>query len=184
MSNPTYTERTGSGGFDSAYIDAPYNDIMMNSLKHTHNVMDNDDCYYYNINPYDLETMDYSSQEALDDFHKKNKARKMDMGFSYTANTYIQLAFDYYLHRKETEYDNLIADYYIEIIERDIRNVFLDDKDDVTNLITLIEKKGLNVDMLKKLHSYIDSASKRDSKIIDTIEECKSKLEKNIQMLE
>jgi hypothetical protein len=42
----------------------------------------------------------------------------------------------------------------------------------------------LNVDMLKKLHSYIDSASKRDSKIIDTIEDCKRKIEQNIQMLE
>jgi hypothetical protein len=104
--------------------------------------------------------------------------------FCSTYCIYLRLAFDYYLNRKETEYDNLIADYYIQIIERDVLNKFLDDKDDVTNLITLIEKKGLNVDMLKKLHSYIDSASKRDSGIIDTIEDCKSKLEKNIQMLE
>jgi len=171
-------------GFDSVYIDATYNDIIMNSLKYTHNVVDNDDCYYYKINPYDLENMEYSSQEVLDDFHKKNKVRKMDMGFNYTANTYLQLAFDYYLNRKETEYDNLIADYYIQIIERDVRKVFFEDKENVINLTTLIEKKGLNEDMLKKLHSYIDSASKRDSKIIDTIEDCKSKLEKNIKMLE
>jgi len=176
-------------GFDSVYIDAPYNDIIMNSLKHTHNVVDNDDSYYYKINPYDLENMEYSSQEVLDDFHKKNKVRKMDMGFDYTANVYLRLAFDYYLHRKETEYDNLIADYYIQIIERDIRKVFFEDKENVINLTTLIEKKGLDVDRLKKLHIYIDSAKKRYSKIIilgiiDTIEDCRSKLEKNIQMLE
>jgi hypothetical protein len=171
-------------GFDSAYIDAPYNDIIMNSLKHTHNVVDNDDSYYYKINPYDLENMEYSSQEVLDDFHKKNKVRKMDMGFNYTANTYLRLAFDYYMHRKETEYDNLIADYYIQIIERDVRKVFFEDKENVINLTTLIEKKGLDGDILNKLHSYIDSAKKRYSGIIDTIEDCKSKLEKNIQMLE
>jgi hypothetical protein len=174
-------------GFDSAYIDAPYKD-RTKSLEHTHNVVDNDDSYYYKINPYDLENMEYSSQEVLDDFHKKNKARKMDIfwggGFCSTYCIYLKVAFDYYMHRKETEYDNLIADYYIQIIERDVRNLFLENKEDVANLTTLIEKKGLNVDMLKKLHSYIDSASKRDSKIIDTIEDCKRKIEQNIQMLE
>ena len=176
-------------GFDSAYIDAPFNDIMMNSLKHTHNVVDNDDSYYYKINPYDLENMEYSSQEVLDDFHKKNKVRKMDMGFNHTANTYLRLAFDYYLHRKETEYDNLIADYYIEIIKRDVRKVFFEDKENVINLTTLIEKKGIKGDILKKLLNYINIAKKRyseiiNSGIIDTIEDCKSKLERNIQMLE
>jgi hypothetical protein len=174
-------------GFDSAYIDAPYKD-RTKSLEHTHNVVDNNDCYYYKINPYDLENMEYSSQEVLDDFHKKNTARKTDIfwggAFCSTYCIYLQLAFDYYLNRKETEYDNLIADYYIQIIERDIRKVFFENKENVINLTTLIEKKGLNEDMLKKLHSYIDSASKRDSKIIDTIEDCKSKLEKNIKMLE
>ena len=174
-------------GFDSAYIDAPYKDIMK-SLEHDYNVVDNDDCYYYKINPYDLENMEYSSQEVLDDFHKKNKARKMDIfwggGFCSTYCIYLHVAFNYYIHRKETEYDNLIADYYIQIIERDIRNVFIENKDDITNLTTLIEKKGLNRDILKKLYNYIDSASKRDSKIIDTIEDCKSKLEKNIRLLE
>jgi hypothetical protein len=176
-------------GFDSAYIDSPYNDIIMRSLKHTHNVVDNDDCYYYKINPYDLENMEYSSQEVLDDFHKKNKTRKMDTGFNYTACIYLQLAFDYYLHRKETEYDNLIADYYIQIIEKDVRKVFFEDKENVINLTTLIEKKGIKGDILKKLLNYINNAKKRYSKIInsgiiDTIEDCKSKLEKNIQMLE
>jgi hypothetical protein len=174
-------------GFDSAYIDAPYKDIMK-SLEHNYNVVDNDDCYYYKINPYDLENMEYSSQEVLDDFHKKNKARKMDIfwggGFCSTYCIYLHVAFNYYIHRKETEYDNLIADYYIQIIERDIRNVFIENKDDITNLTTLIEKKGLNRDILKKLYNYIDNASKRDSKIIDTIEDCKSKLEKNIRLLE
>jgi hypothetical protein len=174
-------------GFDSAYIDAPYKD-RTKSLEHTHNVVDNDDSYYYKINPYDLENMEYSSQEVLDDFHKKNKARKMDIfwggGFCSTYCIYLKVAFDYYMHRKETEYDNLIADYYIQIIEKDVRKVFFENKDNVTNLTSLIEKKGLNVDMLKKLHSYIDSASKRDSKIIDTIEDCKRKIEQNIQMLE
>jgi hypothetical protein len=174
-------------GFDSAYIDAPYKD-RTKSLEHTHNVVDNDDSYYYKINPYDLENMEYSSQEVLDDFHKKNKARKMDIfwggGFCSTYCIYLKVAFDYYIHRKETEYDNLIADYYIQIIEKDVRNLFLENKEDVVNLTTLIEKKGLNVDMLKKLHSYIDSASKQDSKIIDTIEDCKRKIEQNIQMLE
>jgi hypothetical protein len=174
-------------GFDSAYIDAPYKDIMK-SLEHTYNVVDNDDCYYYKINPYDLENMEYSSHEVLDDFHKKNKARKNDIfwggGFCSTYCIYLHVAFNYYIHRKETEYDNLIADYYIQIIERDIRNVFIENKDDITNLTTLIEKKSLTMDILKKLYNYIDSASKRDSKIIDTIEDCKSKLEKNILLLE
>jgi hypothetical protein len=53
----------------------------------------------------------------------------------------------------------------------------------------LIEKKGIKGDILKKLLNYINNAKKRYSKIInsgiiDTIEDCKSKLEKNIQMLE
>jgi len=179
-------------GFDSAYIDAPYKD-RTKSLEHTHNVVDNDDCYYYKINPYDLENMEYSSQEVLDDFHKKNKARKTDIfwggAFNYTANVYLRLAFDYYLHRKETEYDNLIADYYIEIIERDIRKVFFEDKENVINLTTLIEKKGIKGEILKKLRNYITIAKKRyseiiNSGIIDTIEDCKSKLEKNILLLE
>ena len=179
-------------GFDSAYIDAPYKD-RMKSLEHTHNVVDNDDSYYYKINPYDLENMEYSSQEVLDDFHKKNTVRKTDIfwggAFSSTYSIYLKLAFDYYINSIDTEYDNLIADYYIQIIENDIRKVFFEDKKNVINLTTLIEKKGIKGDILKKLHNYIDSAIKRYSEIIDsgiiyTIEDCKSKLEKNIQILE
>jgi hypothetical protein len=179
-------------GFDSVYIDAPYKD-RTKSLEHAHNVVDNDESYYYKINPYDLENMEYSSQEVLDDFHKKNTARKTDIfwggAFSSTYCIYLKLAFDYYLNRKETEYDYLIADYYIQIIERDIRKVFFEDKENVINLTILIEKKGIKGDILKKLHNYIDSARKRyteiiNSGIIDIIEDCKSKVEKNIQILE
>jgi hypothetical protein len=101
----------------------------------------------------------------------------------------LKLALDYYINRKETEYDNIIADYNIQIIERDIRKVFFEDKENVINLTTLIEKKGVNGDILKKLRKYINIATKRyteiiNSGIIDTIEDCKNKLEKNIQMLE
>jgi len=179
-------------GFDSAYIDAPYKD-RMKSLEHTHNMVDNDDSYYYKINPYDLENMKYSLQEVLDDFHKKNTARKNDIfwggAFCNTYCIYLKLAFNYYINRTDTEYDNLIADYYVQIIEKDIRNVFFEDKENVINLTRLIEKKGIKGDILKKLHNYIDSARKRytkiiDSGIIDTIEDCKSMLEKNIQILE
>jgi hypothetical protein len=85
-------------GFDSAFIDAPYENVMM-GLEHQHIVVDNDNSYYFKINPYDLENMEYSSQDVLDDFHTKNTARKTDVFwggmFENTYNVYNKVVGDY-----------------------------------------------------------------------------------------
>jgi hypothetical protein len=93
-------------GFDSAFIDATYKNDE--TLEHVYNVVSNDLSYYYKINPYDLENMEYSSQEVLDNFHKKNMEKKCDKfwggNFETTYNIYNDLVVDYYknIMKKET----------------------------------------------------------------------------------
>jgi hypothetical protein len=86
-------------GFDSAFIDANYIKKDKN-VEHLYNVVNNEQpYYYYKINPYDLENMEYSSQEVLTAFHKNNAERKCDKfwggNFEYTYDIYNNLVIDY-----------------------------------------------------------------------------------------
>ena len=84
-------------GFDSAFIDATYKNDE--TLEQVYNIVDNQQLYYYKINPYDLENMEYSSQEVLTDFHRKNTERKCDKywggNFEYTYGQYNNLVVNY-----------------------------------------------------------------------------------------
>lgn len=84
-------------GFDCAFVDATYKNNE--TLDQEYKIADNQELYYYKINPYDLENMEYSSQEDFFDFHKKNMQKKHDnfLGslFQHTYVLYKNLIIDY-----------------------------------------------------------------------------------------
>jgi ABC-type dipeptide/oligopeptide/nickel transport system ATPase subunit len=85
-------------GFDSAFIDANHKKIDK-IVEHLYKVVSNEQPYYYKINPYDLENMEYTSQEVLTNFHKNNAERKCDKfwggNFELTYDIYNNLVIDY-----------------------------------------------------------------------------------------
>jgi hypothetical protein len=85
-------------GFDSAFIDANHKKIDK-IVEHLYKVVNNEQPYYYKINPYDLENMEYTSQEVLTNFHKNNAERKCDKfwggNFEHTYDIYNNLVIDY-----------------------------------------------------------------------------------------
>jgi hypothetical protein len=66
-------------GIECAFLDGTYkNDETLDKVYKLLNRDLNKDLYYYNINPYDLENMEYSSQEEILDFQKKFMEKKND----------------------------------------------------------------------------------------------------------
>ncbi len=66
-------------GIECAFLDGTYkNDESLDKVYNFVNQGLNKDLYYYKINPYDLENMEYSSQEEILDFQKKITEKKND----------------------------------------------------------------------------------------------------------
>jgi hypothetical protein len=152
---------------ENAFIDASYSKVV-----------DNVHVCYYKINPYDLENMEYTSQEDLTKFHKINIKRKCDI---YWGGLFESI---------HTRYNNLVIDYNINIIEKELDELstFFEDKKNVINLVALNNKEGMNGDVLKIIFNFLVSCKgfKRYYGIINNIENCKNKnkLEMKAQILE
>ena len=90
--DPYIYEEKRFWSINTAYIDGSYDD----KTKH---VTENEYNCYYKINPYDLDNMEYSSQEVLTNFHRKNTERKCDKywggNFEYTYGQYNNLVVNY-----------------------------------------------------------------------------------------
>lgn len=150
---------------ETAFIDASYSKVV-----------DNVHVCYYKINPYELENMEYSSQEDLTNFHKINIKRKYDI---YWGGLFESI---------HTRYNNLVIDYIINIMEKELDELstFFEDKKNVLNLVALNNKEGMNDDVLRIIFNFLVSGeeNKKYKGIIDTIEECKNKLELKAHILE
>ena len=63
-------------GIDCAFLDGTYkNDETLDIV---YKIANNQELYYYKINPYDLENMEYSLQEKILSFHSKYMDKKND----------------------------------------------------------------------------------------------------------
>ena len=122
---------------ETAFIDASY-----------WKVIDNAHVCYYKINPYDLENMEYSSQEDLINFHKINTKRKCDIFWGGLFES------------THTRYNNLVIDYNINIIEKELDELstIFEDKKNMINLMALNDKEGMNGDILMMIYNHLVSA--------------------------
>jgi hypothetical protein len=153
--------------FNTAYIET-----CMNTNETT--LKDIGDICYYKINPYDLMNMEYSSCEELAVFNKNYS----------NISQVINNAFD----KRGVIYNKLAIDYQASLMEKelDILSGIFNDKKNVLNLVALKDKEGINGDVLRVIYSYLISpeGNIKYNKIIDCIDESKSCLERDAQILE
>ena len=98
---------------------------------------------YYNINPNDLRDASVSCDEDIVTFFSKLKKR----------NRYEQ-------SRHFVDYTNLMLEYNIGLIEREVDELYPNQEDDknVQNLFELNSKEGMNDDIFRILYSRVVSA--------------------------
>jgi hypothetical protein len=159
--------------FNTAYIET-----NMNTNKTT--LKDIGDICYYKINPYELMNMEYASQEELEIFNKNYIATLPEI----TNNVF---------DKRGILYNNVAIEYQACLMEKELDELstIFEDKKNVLNLVALNGKEGMNCDLLRVIYDFLVNGevsgelNKNKYKgIIDTIEECKNKLELNAQILE
>jgi hypothetical protein len=115
---------------------------------------------YYRINPYDLENMDYSSQQELDTFKKMYVCRYEIRSGNFNKNSR-------YLY-------DLAFDYCVSLMEKEVER--FEDKYNLINLVALNDKKGMNEDILRIIYNNLLSSGGKD-KFADYVDDlCNIKL--------
>ena len=118
---------------DTAYIDY---DIDQN-YKETYKIIPSGNVCYYKINPFDLEKMEYASQQDIDIFKR-----------TYMYRTDVRKG--YFLSRSVI-YKNIAIDYQVSKMEKELNELstYFEDKKDVVDLVaTLNDKYYMNDDIL------------------------------------
>ena len=117
-----YEEERGDWSIATAFIDGSFTDKNKKVLKNEYNC-------YYKINPYDLENMEYASQQDLNSFIQIYMSR-------YEVRTDL---FD----TKRVYYNTVVVDYCTSLIEEEDDEE--DEKiDEVINLGALFEEDNMN----------------------------------------
>ena len=152
------------------FIDCAY--FIENFITNSKEVQKDRYCCYYNINPNDLRNMEISTELQIDRFNK----------------TFLGYERIYYFQTKIINYTRLLIDYNANLIEKELDklSIFFEDKKNVLNLVVLNDKEDVNGDVIRVIYNFLISAEgkKKYSDIIDNIEDCKSILEINTQILE
>jgi hypothetical protein len=108
---------------------------------------------YYNINPLDLEKMEYTSQEALEAFLMNYMSSSNIEEFERRCFAYNNLAIEHQTKKMEEmigEIDELAA-YFND----------LDDKKNVANLVALYDNKDMNRDLLMMIYNNLVGDSEK-----------------------
>jgi hypothetical protein len=103
------------------------------------------DTCYYNINPYDLENMEYTSPQNLNIYILTYMAR-------YDTSKRM-------FEKKKLVYSVLAIDYQASLIEKEIDEItaILEEKKNIINLVTFNDKKGMNNDILMIIYNNLIS---------------------------
>lgn len=141
---PVYFGETRLWWIDTAIIDG--NHIIDQEVER--NIENKGHLCYYKINPYDLENMEYTTQEDLDTYLNTYMTRRCDIVYNQ---------FD----KKAMIFYDLAIDYNIKVMEKDIEELYemFEDKKNVINLVTFYDKKNMNYDLLMIIYNNIVSAN-------------------------
>ena len=137
---------------NTAYIEGNYDTKTKNKT-----VLENEYNCYYKINPYNLDKMEYSSQQNLDIFTKKYIGRyevgRWDIG---------SIPFE----TKSAYYYNIVFEYCVSLMEKELDEVsaIFEDKKNVLNLAALNDKQGMNNDILMLIYNNLVSSASAHNK--------------------
>ncbi len=103
------------------------------------------DTCYYNINPYDLENMKYTSQQDLDIYNLTYMAR-------YETSKKM-------FEKKRFIYSILAIDYQASLIEKELDEItaIFEEKKNIINLAVFNDKAGMNNDILMIIYNNLVS---------------------------
>jgi hypothetical protein len=166
--DPNIYEDIRVWSIDTAFIDGSYDSKTKKVVESEYNC-------YYKINPFDLENMNYTSQKHLDTFKKNYMSR-----YEVRSRTF---------DKKRVYYDTFVLDYQASLMEAELDELsaIFEDKKNIVNLVALNDIEGMNGDVLRVIYNHLIvsvEGHKRYSGIIDTIDNCKNKLERNAQIIE
>jgi hypothetical protein len=165
--DPNIYEEIRLWSINTAFIDGSYD-------SKTKKVVENEYNCYYRINPFDLENMNYTSQKNLDIFKTNYMSR-----YEVRSKTF---------DKKRVYYDTFVLDYCTSLMEKELDELstIFEDKKNVINLVALNEKEGMNGDLLRIIYNHLISSEGNNiyTGIIDKIEDCKNKLERDVLILE
>ena len=157
----------------TAYID----DGIRNDGRYdftTKKITENEYNCYYRINPFDLEKMEYASPQYLDVFKRNYMSR-----YEVKSNSFVQRVSYFY---------TIVLDYQACLMEKELDELtaIFEDKKNMVNLVALNDIEGMNGDVLRTIYNHIVGVEghKRYSGIIDKIDNCKNKLERDVEILE
>ena len=134
-----YDERKIWSIYSCAYIDNGFGTHIKIAPSHK-------DTCYYNINPYDLENMEYTSQQDLNIYNLTYMAR-------YETSKRI-------FEKKKLLYSVIAIDYQASLIEKELDEISasIEDKKNLINLAVLNDKEGMNGDLLMIIYNNLVNA--------------------------
>ena len=139
LDNQTYAEDR-YWSIDTAFIE-----FSLNTRKK--NIIDDatEPVCYYNINPYNLENMEYTTAQELNIFNRIYMTRA-----EFKNNVFDKVS---------EVYNELVIGYQVASIEKELNelSVIFEDKKHIINLATLYDKCGMDVDILAILYSNLVS---------------------------
>ena len=139
LDNQTYAEDR-YWSIDTAFIE-----FSLNTRKK--NIIDDatEPVCYYNINPYDLENMEYTTAQELNIFNR----------IYMTRAEFKNKVFD----KVSEVYNELVIGYQVASIEKELNelSIIFEDKKHIINLAALYDKCGMDGDILAILYSNLVS---------------------------
>ena len=165
--DPNIYEEIRFWSINTAFIDGSYEGK-------TKRVVENEYNCYYKINPFDLDNMNYASQKNLDIFKKNYMSR-----YEVRSRTF---------DKKSVYYDTFVLDYCISLMEKELDELseIFEDKKNMVNLVALNDIEGMNGDVLRIIYNHLvgTEGKKIYTGIIDKIDNCKNKLERDVDILQ
>jgi hypothetical protein len=119
--------------------------IELSMYTKTNKVFNNENICYYKINPYDLENMEYTSNDDLNTFKSIYMTR-----CAFRNNVFDKVC---------VINNNLVIDYNARLIEKELDELseIIEDKKNVINLATLYYKEDMTCDLLMIMYNNLIS---------------------------
>jgi len=139
---PVYFGETRLWWIDTAIIDSSH----IRDQEVARHIENQGHLCYYKMNPYDLENMEYTSQEDLDIFLHAYMTRRCEIVYNQ-------------FEKKAMTFNDLVIDYSVRVMENELEELleYFEDKRNVVNLLTFYDKKDMNYDLLMMIYNRLVS---------------------------
>jgi hypothetical protein len=152
-----YTGKNRLWSLETSYID-----YIQQTYNKIYKIAPSGNVCYYKVNPYDIENMDYTSQQGQELFFMIYMGRK-DVALGYFENRsiiFMDIAETMKnILNRSVFYKNIALEYQVIEMERELKELsaFFEDKKNVINLLaTLKSKYCMNDDILTMIYNIIN----------------------------